>query len=120
VNNNQELGKQAEEAATGYLRSKGYLIREVNWRYSYYEIDIIAQDAEALVIAEVKFRGSTVFGEPEDAVKKPKRSRLLTATEAYIDLKEWKGEVRFDILSVLLIDGKFKIHHIVDAFYPGL
>jgi putative endonuclease len=120
VNENQQKGKDAEEATILFLRRKGYVIRDVNWRYSYYEIDIVAQDGDVLVIGEVKFRNDNTFGEPEEAVKRPKRSRLLAATEAYIDFKKWTGEVRFDIFSVVLVDHQYKVYHIEDAFYPGL
>lgn len=113
-------GEAGEALAAAYLRNKGYTIRQTNWKYSYYEIDIIAQDGQTLVIAEVKTRGTDAFGYPEAAVKSGKKSKITTAAEAYIDLTEWTGEVRFDIVAVVKHGSGYEIHHIEDAFYPGL
>ena len=49
-----QLGKEAEQMAVSYLTTKGYEILHCNWRYSHYEIDIIAIKNELLRIIEVK------------------------------------------------------------------
>ncbi|MCE3245567.1 MAG: hypothetical protein K0S72_1695, partial [Arthrobacter sp.] len=62
------LGRRGEELATAYLESVGMLIVERNWRCPDGEIDIVALDGDALVIAEVKTRRSLAYGHPFEAV----------------------------------------------------
>ncbi|HAP88620.1 MAG TPA: hypothetical protein DEQ49_07835, partial [Arthrobacter bacterium] len=56
------LGRRGEELAAGYLESLGMLVVERNWRCTEGEIDIVALDGDALVIAEVKTRRSLDYG----------------------------------------------------------
>ena len=37
-----QLGKTGEERAAEYLISKGYIIRDINWRSGKMELDIVA------------------------------------------------------------------------------
>jgi putative endonuclease len=114
-------GKEGEEQALQHLRSKGYLVLEVNWRNGHLEADIIAMDREKLVFVEVKTRSDTLYGEPELAVTRKKQRHLVKAANAYIELKDFHGETRFDIVTVLdEPGGTFAINHIEDAFYPLL
>lgn len=111
-----ELGKKGEEVAALYLTEKGYKILETNWRFGRNELDLIAKDGDKLVVAEVKTRHSTVFGEPELAVTREKQRIIIRSANAYVRWKRWKGETRFDILSVLLTGDRVSINHIPDAF----
>lgn len=70
------LGRRGEELAAGYLESLGMLVVERNWRCPDGEIDIIALDGDALVIAEVKTRRSLAYGHPFEAVDAEKLARL--------------------------------------------
>ena len=58
------LGRRGEELAAGYLEAQGMRIVDRNWRCSEGEIDIVALDGDALVIAEVKTRKSLAYGHP--------------------------------------------------------
>ena len=49
-----ELGKEGEEESVRFLMEKGYKIRHRNWRSGKYELDIVAQQQNELVIVEVK------------------------------------------------------------------
>ena len=55
-------GKDGEEKACNYLKSKKYKILEKNYRCLYGEIDIIAKYNNTLVIIEVKNRISAKIG----------------------------------------------------------
>src|SRR5437588_481620 len=57
-----ESGRRAEELAADFLRSQGFEILERNYRRRLGELDIIAERAGVLVIAEVRTRSSTAFG----------------------------------------------------------
>jgi len=115
------IGQQGEDIAVEYLKSKGYKIIERNWRCHHYEIDIIARNKEnLLIIVEVKTRTTPIFGEPYEAVGKKKEQNLINAAEVYIYKNKLKTETRFDIISIVIIDGKYHIDHIKDAFFPTL
>ena len=115
-----DLGREGEERAREHLRSLGYEILECNWRFGSEEVDIIAREGNTLIIAEVKTRKSTYFGEPEIAVNNKKKKILVRAADAYIEQKKMNFEVRFDIISVIIGSGKCSINHIPDDFYPTL
>ncbi|MDD4847841.1 MAG: YraN family protein [Bacteroidales bacterium] len=116
----QNIGKQGEHLAARFLENLGYTIIATNWRYSYYEIDLIAQDGNILVVVEVKSRSSEQFSHPEDSVDRKKRGKLIKAAEAYIFNNNYMGELRFDIISIVFGNQEPQIYHIKDAFYPGL
>lgn len=120
LKDNQEVGKQGEALAAAYLKDLGYEIVATNWRYSHYEIDLIAKDGNQVVVVEVKSRTSDKFANPEESVDKNKRGKLIKAAEAYIFNNNYLGELRFDIISIIFYGKKPKIYHIKDAFYPGL
>jgi putative endonuclease len=115
-----ELGASGEKAAENFLKEKGYQILATNWRFGSDEIDIIAKHNHFLVIVEVKTRSTNAFGEPEIAVTKQKQKFLIRAAQNYIQQKNIDEECRFDIIAIVSKNGKNSIHHIEDAFYPGL
>jgi len=51
-----DFGKLGEKLAEDFLINKGYVILYRNWRYSYYEIDIVALKDEVPHFIEVKKR----------------------------------------------------------------
>ncbi len=112
------LGEKGEQLAADFLLQKGYVIAERNWRNVHEEIDIIALYDQTLVIAEVKTRSTSVFGEPEMAVTPHKQKKLARAAEVYLEKSGHKGEMRFDVISVILNGNETRITHIEDAFYP--
>ena len=63
-----QLGKTGEERAAEYLISKGYIIRDINWRSGKMELDIVAYRDKTLVVVEVKTRKNNDFLRPEEAV----------------------------------------------------
>ena len=78
------LGKLGEKLAVNWLIEKGYQILHQNWRYSWYEIDIIAKKEDTLHIIEVKVRKHSPFGFPEESVSKKKFRKLKKATEEFL------------------------------------
>ena len=111
-----ETGKEGEKAAVQHLLKNGYKIIEVNWRYNFKEIDIIAQQADEMVFVEVKTRATTAFELPQEAVTKKKMKNLVFAADAYLQIKEIELESRFDVIAVLANDGYKIMEHIEDAF----
>jgi putative endonuclease len=115
-----ELGKAGEEIAAEFLEKKGYHILERNWKFGKNEIDIIARDGNSIVIAEVKTRSSNFFTEPETAVTRDKQRILVRAANAYMNYRKQFGEVRFDVIAILIHPESQQVNHIVDAFYATL
>ena len=63
-----KLGPWGEALAAAFLRKRGYHIVATNYRSRYGEIDIIAENAEYLVFAEVKLRKTAHFGAAREFV----------------------------------------------------
>jgi len=118
---NTDLGRKGEEIATEYLLKKGYQIKERNWHYKNAEIDIIAFDGKELVIVEVKTRSAVIYEEPRDSITNQKIRFLVNAAEEYILENDFKGETRFDVISIKWFgDSKFELEHYPEAFYPPI
>ena len=115
-----DFGKEGEELAACCLQQKGYTILERNWRSGHKEIDIVARKDNLLVIVEVKTRGGTDFGEPENAVTNAKIRRLVSAADAYVRHNRIDMPVRFDIITIVRKDGRQQVEHIEDAFFPPI
>lgn len=102
-NNTGNLG---EDMAVAYFLTKGYDILHRNWRYSHWEIDIIAAEKNKLHFIEVKTRRTTTFGFPEEGVTKRKMKYLISSAEEFLyHNPQWKI-IQFDILSVMIYKGK--------------
>lgn len=97
-----QLGKEGEKLAEEYLLKKGYEILHRNWRYSFYEIDIIARRNKLLHIIEVKTLSASSPGYPEDSVTKRKFKRLLLAADEFLYQHPEYRHVQYDILSITL------------------
>ncbi len=113
-----ETGKQGEEFAAEYLKKQGFNILERNWRIGHYELDLVAQEGDSIVVAEVKTRTSLYGGDPEISVNRMKQKTLIKAANAYVVRYGINLPVRFDIISILIKGEQHFIHHIRDAFYP--
>jgi len=114
-----DLGYWGEQKAAEYLEHKGMRILERNWRDGHRDIDIVAVDADMLVIVEVKTRRNNVFCEPAAAVDRSKIRSICTAANKYVKMKCIDMPVRFDIVTITGTDGSgCSIDHIEDAFMP--
>ena len=118
-----QLGKDGENKAISYLKSKGYKILAKNVRFSIGEIDIVAQNEKYIVVVEVKTRRSAEYCHPIEAVHKKKREKIKKMGQRYFRNKKYAAKgfaIRFDIITILWPDwpdGKQPtIEHFVDAF----
>lgn len=115
-----ELGKQGEEAAAFFLEDNGYCIRHRNWYSKHKELDIVAEKEGELIIAEVKTRSSSEYSKPEDAVTPLKIRRLVKAADTYVKQYELDMPLRFDLICIILKDGRFQIEHYPGAFHSPI
>jgi len=113
----KDIGKKGEEDAVRYLLSKGYKILDRNFRYKRNEIDLIVGKDELLIFVEVKVRSSNTFGFPESFVSDDQAGRIIEAADEYQFLKDWTGNIRFDIISIEGTGSDITITHFEDAFH---
>lgn len=111
-------GELGERAAKAHLRKQGLKFLTANFRSSRGEIDLIFQDADCLVFVEVKTRSSEDWTRPAASVDAQRRKRLSQAALDYLRLiKNPEVKIRFDIVEVLLADGKVReVRHLPNTF----
>lgn len=114
------LGKNGEEEAVRFLERNGYAVLERNWRYNGIEIDIIAQNTDYIIFAEVKTRASSHWGQPEESVNDKKIKRMVAAADYYMQEHEYDLPVRFDVISLIQNGKEYIINHIDDAFWASM
>jgi putative endonuclease len=116
--NKRQAGNEGEDLACEYLTNLGFEIIERNYYFGRGEIDIVANDGEILVFAEVKYRKNLEFGMPESAITIPKQNQIRKIAEAYLYEKEIRDrQCRFDVLAILHFKGtEPQINHIINAF----
>jgi putative endonuclease len=101
-----DLGKEGEALALEFLRKNDFEILHCNWRFSRYEIDIIAKKQGLLHIMEVKSRHFFPGAFPEESVTKKKFNFLKKAAEEFLYMHPEYKDIRFNILSITLFKDK--------------
>ncbi|MFN8211236.1 MAG: YraN family protein [Bacteroidales bacterium] len=114
------LGKDGEAIASDYLGKKGYRILHRNWVWGKKEIDIIAENKDFIVFAEVKTRSRDMHLRPGDLVPREKQRYMIFAAEGYIKRYNINKESRFDVITIISGPDLPEIEHIENAFYPTL
>ena len=111
-------GKLGEAAAKEHLQKLGLKFLTANFRSARGEIDLVFRDDDCLVFAEVKTRSSEDWTRPAAAVDARKRRLLSQTALDYLKLlKNPRVKIRFDIVEVLLRDGKVhEIRHLPNTF----
>lgn len=92
-------GKRGEDIAARYLEQRGMRVIARNFRTREGEIDLICRDGRETVFVEVKYRTSSLFGAPEEAVTWTKLSRLKRAISAYL-AKHPARRYRLDVVAI--------------------
>lgn len=99
----RKLGAQAEQQAVAFLRQQGLVIKATNYTVKGGEIDIIAQDKNALVCIEVKARSRADYGIAQEMVSKTKLKRMLAAFSRYLidnKLNPSTTDLRVDVVAI--------------------
>jgi putative endonuclease len=116
-----DLGQKGEELAVKHLETAGYKILAQNWSSGKNEIDIIAENKDFIVFAEVKTRKVDFLMHPVSAVNHQKQRAIIYAASTYLKRFGIDKESRFDIITIIKKEeDKFEIDHIEGAFYPTL
>ena len=111
-------GELGERAARTFLRRRGLKFLAANFRSDRGEIDLIFRDEDCLAFIEVKTRSSEDWTRPAAAVNAERRRRLSRAALDYLRLlKNPRVKIRFDIVEVLLAEGKVReVRHLPNTF----
>jgi len=111
-------GQLGERAARKHLRRLGLKFLTANFRSARGEVDLVLRDGDCLVFAEVKTRSSEGWTRPAAAVDARKRRLLSQAALDYLRLlRNPEVKIRFDIVEVLLSDGKVReVRHLPNTF----
>jgi putative endonuclease len=114
----QEVGRQAEERAAGYLRARGLEPVLANHRCRFGEIDLVMREGATLVVVEVRKRASRNFGGAAASVTRSKQRRIVRATRHLLlthpELRRYP--IRFDVVTLEPADSAERIEWLRGAF----
>ena len=113
----QSRGRDGEQAAAGFLESRGYRILATNVRQGRWEIDLIATNDELLAFVEVRSRAHARLGFPCETVDLRKQRHVANA--AHLWLQGQRGfwhTIRFDVIEVIGAGSGLSCRHFPDAF----
>ena len=96
----RQTGQQFEMLACQYLQRQGLLLLGQNLSFRFGELDLVMQQADTLVLVEVKYRQSAAYGSAAATVTPGKQHKLRLAAQAYIQQTRWQGPVRFDVVAI--------------------
>lgn len=116
------VGERGEFEALFYLRRLGFQVVERRWQAPDLrgDIDLIAWEGDTLVCVEVKTRTARDLTPALSAVDDVKRRTLRDLAKAYRRTiprnPEGKTVLRFDVVSVYLLEGKVECEILRSAF----
>ena len=113
-------GKKSEILAEKYLLKKDYKIHFKNKRVGRYEVDLVCQDKDVIVFVEVKSLASNRIKNPYDAVTQSKQMRIIKVADTILKEQFPVNEARFDIISIIIRNGKPQFEHLKNAFTPEI
>lgn len=106
-------GKNAEDKAYDFLLSEGLKPVCRNYRCKQGELDLVMRDQQSLVIIEVRYRKSDVYGSALESVTHSKQARIIAATQHYLSTLKVDCPLRFDVVA---LSGSGDINWIKNAF----
>jgi putative endonuclease len=111
-------GELGERVAKKHLQKLGLKFLTANFRSERGEIDLIFREGDCLMFVEVKTRSSEDWTRPAAAVDARKRRLISQTALDYLRLlKNPEVKIRFDIVEVLLSDGKVReVRHLPNTF----
>ncbi len=112
-----DFGMAGEDYAARFLENRGYTLRQRNWRWKQWELDIICEKGNELVFVEVKTRTGCSTQSGIEAVTPAKRKKLVKAATRYLSAFDlWESPCRFDLVIVNDDGTGFRAEHIENAF----
>src|ERR1043166_2986335 len=113
----QLFGRDGENLAERFLKKKGYVLVERNYRCRGGEVDLIVLDRRTIVFVEVKTRSDASFGSPLEAVETRKQRKMIRAAEFFLNEKKLHNrDARFYVVGISWFGPKPSVEHIENAF----
>lgn len=114
-------GRNGEDRVAAFLIKNGFSIVKRNFQCRFGEIDIIAENDEYIVFAEVKTRKAGSMITPAQSVDLKKQKKIRITAEKFLSNFETQLQPRFDVAEVTVsinADGteKYELNYIVNAF----
>ncbi|MEI6481145.1 MAG: YraN family protein [Candidatus Saccharibacteria bacterium] len=89
---NYSNGHEAEKVAAQYLIRHGWIIKQLNWRTTWCEIDIVAVRDNSICFFEVKYRKSDWQGSGFDYITPRKIAQMSRSAESWVQAHNWKQD----------------------------
>jgi len=100
-------GAAAENIAAAWLQRRGLRLLTRNFRCKAGEIDLVLEDGDQLVFAEVRYRSGKAFGGAAASIDAKKRQRIITTARYYL-MENLRGKperaCRFDVIVLDRLD----------------
>ena len=112
IQSNYSTGHEAEKVAALYLESHGYSIKDINWKTSVCEIDIVASKGNTMYFVEVKYRRNANQGDGFDYITPKKLQQMKFAASCWVQKYKYHGGYE---LSAIELSADFKITEFLDA-----
>ena len=107
----KEVGRIGEDVAAQFLKKKGFVILERNYRKPWGEIDIIAEKGSVVRFVEVKTLSRETLPDisremseyrPEEQVHQAKLRKISRTAEMYMNAKRDMRDFQIDVVGVFL------------------
>jgi len=108
-------GALAEQLAAQYLQQQGLKLLQVNYSCRYGEIDLILQDGDTHVFAEVRLRSGSAFGGAAASIDARKQAKLVRTAQHFLSGFKNLPPCRFDAVLMQATDIN-KIEWLKNAF----
>jgi putative endonuclease len=113
----QRLGVMGERIAERWLAEQGWRTLGRRVRSGHRDLDLVMERDGVVAFVEVKARTTTGYGDPVEAVGWRKRRELVRSALVWMDRFGDPGWVyRFDIVGVMVTEGRARVRHLPDAF----
>ena len=91
-------GALAEQLAAQYLQQQGLKLLQANYSCRFGEIDLILQDGDTHVFAEVRLRSSSAFGGASASIDARKQAKIVRTAQHYLSSLKRIPPCRFDAI----------------------
>jgi len=108
-------GALAEQLAAQYLQQQGLKLLQLNYSCRFGEIDLILQDGDTHVFAEVRLRSGSAFGGAAASIDARKQAKIVRTAQHYLSRLQRIPPCRFDAILMQSTDIN-KIEWIKNAF----
>ena len=113
------IGALGEDFAAKLYEKSGYTVTARNYHSRYGEIDLIAENEDALCFVEVKTRNLTTLGTPAEAVDYRKQKKMTLTAMKYLTEAECYKQPRFDVLELWQRDGKIVRYNLIENAFSA-